>query len=60
MGDLPTLPHVATKVIELVSDPNSSAGDLQKVILRDQALTARVLKIANSALFGRQGKDIDP
>jgi HD-like signal output (HDOD) protein len=32
MGDLPTLPHVATKVIELASDPNSSAGDLEKAI----------------------------
>jgi HD-like signal output (HDOD) protein len=32
MGDLPTLPHVATKAIELVSDPNSGAGDLEKVI----------------------------
>jgi HD-like signal output (HDOD) protein len=32
MGDLPTLPHMATKVIDLVSDPNSSTGDLEKVI----------------------------
>jgi HD-like signal output (HDOD) protein len=32
MGDLPTLPHLATKVIELISDPTSSVGDLEKVI----------------------------
>jgi HD-like signal output (HDOD) protein len=31
-------------------------GDLEKVILRDRALAATVLKIANSALFGHQGK----
>jgi putative nucleotidyltransferase with HDIG domain len=53
-GDLPLLPHVASRVIELVSDGNTSATDLDKLIARDQALTARVLKIANSALFGRR------
>ncbi len=55
VGDLPTLPHVATKVMELLSGDDSSASDLDRVISRDQALTARVLKLANSALFGRRG-----
>ncbi|MBI2566269.1 MAG: HDOD domain-containing protein [Candidatus Schekmanbacteria bacterium] len=51
-GDLPPLPQVASKVVQLVADPDSSAGDLVRVISRDQALTVKVLKIANSALFG--------
>jgi putative nucleotidyltransferase with HDIG domain len=55
IGDLPTLPHVATRVIELVADPHANASDLERVISRDAALTARVLKLANSALFGRRG-----
>jgi putative nucleotidyltransferase with HDIG domain len=55
VGDLPPLPHVASRVIELVSDANTNASDLEKLISRDQALAARVLKIANSALFGRRG-----
>jgi HD-like signal output (HDOD) protein len=46
VGDLPTLPHVATKVMELLSGDDSSASDLDRVISRDQALTARVLKLA--------------
>jgi putative nucleotidyltransferase with HDIG domain len=54
VGDLPPLPHVASRVIELVGNPDTNAGDLEQVISRDQALTARVLKIANSALFGRR------
>lgn len=55
VGDLPPLPHIASRVIELVSDADSNAGDLEKLISRDQALTVRVLKIANSTLFGRRG-----
>jgi putative nucleotidyltransferase with HDIG domain len=55
VGDLPPLPHIASRVIELVSDTNSNASDLEKMISRDPAIAARVLKIANSALFGRRG-----
>ncbi len=49
--DLPAMPHVAGKVLELSSDPNTSAAQLQKVISDDQAMTARILKIANSAMY---------
>jgi putative nucleotidyltransferase with HDIG domain len=55
VGDLPPLPNVATRIIELVGNPNTNAGDLEQVISRDLALTTRVLKLANSALFGRRG-----
>lgn len=50
--DLPTLPHVATRVLSVVNDPGTSAKDLQKVIEADQALTERLLRMANSAMFG--------
>ncbi|MFH1844449.1 MAG: HDOD domain-containing protein [bacterium] len=49
--DLPAMPHVASKVLELSSDPNSSAQQLQQVIADDQAMAARILKIANSAMY---------
>ncbi len=49
--DLPAMPQVASKVLELSSDPNTSASQLQQVISDDQAMTARILKIANSALY---------
>jgi len=49
--DLPAMPHVASKVLELSSDPDTSADILQKVIADDQAMTARILKIANSAMY---------
>ena len=49
--DLPAMPQVASKVLELSSDPNTSAIELQQVISDDQAMTARILKIANSAMY---------
>ncbi len=49
--DLPAMPQVASKVLELSSDPNTSAQQLQQVISDDQAMTARILKIANSAMY---------
>lgn len=49
--DLPAMPHVAAKVLELSSDPDTSADRLQQVISDDQAMTARILKIANSAMY---------
>lgn len=54
VSDLPPIPHVAAQVIRVVEDPNCSAEDLSKVIKMDAALAARVLKIANSAMFSRQ------
>ncbi len=49
--DLPAMPQVASKVLELSADPNTSALKLQQVISDDQAMTGRILKIANSAMY---------
>lgn len=49
---LPTLPTVVSKMIELVDNPRTSAASLSRLISTDQALTARLLKLANSAYYG--------
>lgn len=51
-GDLPPMPTVAAKVNELATDPNSSAADFRRIVEADQALTARILRMANSAFYG--------
>lgn len=53
LGDLPPLPQVATRVIRISAASETSSEELQNLVRTDQALTAQVLKIANSALFGR-------
>lgn len=50
--DIPAVPHVALKVIKLIDAPGTRLDDLQKTIMADQALTSRILKIANSAYYG--------
>ncbi len=49
--DLPTIPSVAKKVVKSLSNPNTNTNDLNKIISTDQALSARILKIANSAMY---------
>ncbi|OUR72017.1 histidine kinase [Methylophaga sp. 41_12_T18] len=48
---LPTLPEVALKVRDVVDDPDVTAKDLAEIITTDAALAARLLKVANSALY---------
>lgn len=48
---LPTLPEMALKVRDVVSDENSSLADVAKVINRDPALAARLIQLANSPLL---------
>ena len=50
--DLPTLPAVVAKVMKAVSNPMATAGDLNGIISTDQALTSKVLRLANSAYYG--------
>jgi len=50
--DLPTLPQVATRILEAVEDERTSAEDLTRLIETDPAMSVRVLRLANSAYFG--------
>lgn len=59
LNDIPTLPLVATRVTELISDPNSSSSDIANVLKKDQVLTAKVLKLINSPYYGIPGEVTD-
>jgi HD-like signal output (HDOD) protein len=48
---LPTLPEVALQVREVASDPNATSSKLADIIATDAALSARLLKVANSPLY---------
>jgi HD-like signal output (HDOD) protein len=54
VGDLPPMPHVAAKAMRVIEDPNASAKEITEILTSDSSLAARVLKIANSAMFARQ------
>ena len=55
-GDLVSLPEVCVRINQLVDDPTSSAQEIGQVISQDTALTARLLKIVNSAFYGFPGR----
>lgn len=56
INDLVSLPDICVRVNNKVQDPYCSAADLAGLISQDPALTARVLRIANSAFYGFPSK----
>lgn len=50
--EIPTLPVVITKLLELIENPLSTAREINDVIKTDQSLTAKTLKLVNSAYYG--------
>jgi HD-like signal output (HDOD) protein len=56
---LPTLPQVVTKVLAMTDSAHISAVELSKEM--DQTLSAKVLKMANSAYYGgRTARKVNP
>ena len=54
--EIETLPEVTLRIIEVVQDPRSTAHDLHKIVSNDPALSARVLRVVNSAFYGLPGQ----
>ena len=52
VDDLPPLPAVAARVMGMADDDRTSALDLAQVLSTDQALTAKLIKLSNSAYYG--------
>ena len=53
---LPSPPGVASRIIMLANDPAAGIQDVAKVMALDPAITAKVLRLANSPLYARRGK----
>ena len=51
-GELPALPRAAAHIMAVIEDPRTTATSLEKALAMDQALTAKVLRIANSPFYG--------
>lgn len=52
LKDVPAMPNVVIKALDIVKDPNSSMADLGNIITYDQSLSIKVLNIVNSAYYG--------
>lgn len=51
VDDLPTIPLVATKILQLLDDPDVSTEEIADLMLTDQVMTARVMKLLNSPVY---------
>ncbi len=54
IAGLPTLPTVLQRATKLLQDPDISAADVGRVIVKDQAIASKVLRLVNSAFYGCQ------
>jgi HD-like signal output (HDOD) protein len=56
LEELPAHPSAAARVLWIADDPTSSATELAAAVSADPALTARAMKMANSAYYGLSGR----
>ncbi len=49
---LPAMPHVAARILQMVNNPNVRVEEIQDIMISDQAITSKILMIANSAYYG--------
>ena len=55
VAELPAMPDVAMRLVEMIEGGVASAGDMADVISRDPAMATRLLRVCNSALFASAG-----
>ena len=59
IDDLATIPEVLFRILKVLDDPGSGAGDLAEVVRLDAPLTARILRLANSPYYAGRGELTD-
>ena len=50
---LPPMPRIHNKILETISSPTGSLRDAADLVMQDPGLTAKVLRVVNSAFFAR-------
>jgi len=49
---IPTIPMVSQRIMEIAGDEEAPFKDFVRIIEKDQALAAKILRVANSAFYG--------
>ncbi|HHW19917.1 MAG TPA: HDOD domain-containing protein [Thermodesulfovibrio thiophilus] len=53
---LPTIPPILKKILSIIEDPNVSLNKITEFVSTDPTLTARILKMVNSPVYGFPGR----
>jgi HD-like signal output (HDOD) protein len=51
VDNLPTIPAIVTRLLRIIDDPETSARELTSILEKDQVLSSKILKVANSAFY---------
>jgi putative nucleotidyltransferase with HDIG domain len=51
ISDLPTIPAIVSKVVALLNNQDANPDEIADMILSDQVLAARVIRVVNSPLY---------
>lgn len=54
--DLPSMPATLARIIQITNSPETTAEQVAHVVKLDQSLSTKVLRLANSAYYGRRMK----
>ncbi len=60
MDRLPSLPDLYVELVDKMADPECSIDDIAAIVARDISMTARILKLVNSAFFGLRQQVASP
>ena len=58
--ELPSVPAVFSEMVEALQDPESDIETIGSIVVKDGAMTAKILKLVNSAFFGLGHKISEP
>ena len=56
LDSIPAIPPVVKKLLKFVDSPTLSMHEVSDIIAKDQALTAKLLKVVNSPIYGFPGR----
>ncbi|VDN48193.1 Hydrolase [Petrocella atlantisensis] len=51
VDDIPAFPQTVINIMALLKEPRSAAVDIEREVMKDQGLTTKLLKMANSAFY---------
>ena len=60
VSSLPSLPDIYQKVVAEIESENGCIANVGKLVARDPAMTAKLLQLANSTIFGLRSKVSSP
>ena len=59
LSDIPSLPSILSEASRLLQDPDVTSQQLARLIEKDQSITAKILRLVNSAFYGCQSRISD-